>query len=447
MRVALGACFLSPRRLRRRVLLDRNPLALVLFAALAACGGGCTKPAEQAPPKITYVRVAQVVRGEVAPEVELVGTVIPMEVSRVASGAAGQVLEFPFREGAMVTQGNRLAKLRDVTVNINLEAAKALLAEKEQYYQQLLAGYRDEEKQQAKARELAAAASLEYAEARLRRVQQLFARSAINKNDLDEAQSEAKQARQTLAEAQAQSALTQAGYRAEEIEQAKAARDGQRQAVLRLQDELAKHEIVAPFTGYLVQKHTDVGEWVTLGGQVATLVNLESVDVVVHVDESQVGMLRLGAPVHVRFDSQGEKFTGAIQFIVPRSNWQEGSRSFPVHVRVKNRIVNGLPALKEGMLGHVSLHGESHQATLVPKDAVVRSSGKPVVFIVGDDGKARPVDIVEGLTRDGFIEVSRGDLRPGQSLVTDGAERLRPFQAVTPHPADSPSPVQSAEAG
>lgn len=413
---------------------SRNTLTLVIWCGVAAslCLG-CSRPPESAPARPSPVQVEPVRRDNVAVEMTLVGTVVPLDVSRVASGASGNVLQFPFREGALIEKGQTLAQLRNVTLGIEIEAAKAQLREKQQRYEELKTGYRKEEIAQADAQVKGAQALLKFSKAQLERLQQLTQQSAISKEELDEAISQASQAEQAMIEAKANYKMKSEGYRSEHIEQAKAALDAQRQEVLRLEDEMTKRTITAPFTGYLVEKHTDVGEWVEEGGLVGTLVNLEEVEVVVNVEEQYVGMLRVGSSIDVHFSflpPDQQTIQATIEKIVPRSNWQAGSRSFPLRLRVKNRLADGQPVLKEGMLASVTLRGQPHEALLVHKDSVVRKHGDPTVFIVGDDNRVEPLTINEGIHSGKYIEAIDADLTPGQLLVTEGVERLRPFEEV-----------------
>ena len=90
-------------------------------------------------------------------------------------------------------------------------------------------------------------------------------------------------------------------------------------------------------------------------------------------------------------------------------------------------------------MAHVRLVGPKHRAILVHKDAVVRSSGNSVVFRVTshlENGsqvtRVVPVEIVEGIIAGTFVEVisAKSPLEPGDLVVTDGAERVRPRQEV-----------------
>ena len=403
--------------------------SFVLVGALLSTGCSNDQPPGGRPP--SPVRVAAVREESVAIETILSGTIVPVDISDVASAVAGKVDAYPFEEGALVQKGDALAQLRTVQLKLQIAAAEATMREKQAHHELLEKGFRQEEKDQAEARMLGAEADDKYMQDKLARTRDLYRQGTVSDDELGQTISLAVKAAQQYAAARADHALKQAGSRAEEIAEAKAAYESQQQEVLRLQDRLAKYTIVAPFKGILVKQHTDVGQWVEIGGRVATLSGFERVDVVVNVEESFVSMLSVGQSVDVWIDSLGEeKIIGQIKYIVPRSDWQGGSRSFPVKIRLENRLVEGVPRLKEGMLARVRLRGKEKTRLMAHKDAIVRSSGTPMVYVVGEDNKVRKVQITEGISRGQFIEVI-GKLKAGDRLVTEGAERLRPFQEVS----------------
>jgi RND family efflux transporter MFP subunit len=255
--------------------------------------------------------------------------------------------------------------------------------------------------------------------------------TAVTAEQFEEARFELERARQAHAATKSDFEMKSSGHRAEHIAAAKAALQAQLQEVRSIQDELKKHSVSAPFDGFVVAEKTDVGEWVNLGGVVATLVRLDEVEVRVNVNESQVDQVRVGRTVDVHVDALGGRaIEGRIEFIVPKSEWQQGSRSFPVVVRMKNQIADGVPLLKEGMVARITFRGLPRRGLLAHKDAIVRSAGLSTVFVVEGDGTVRAVNVVEGLSEGEFIEVE-GDLKTGDLLVTEGVERLRPYDQVT----------------
>lgn len=404
--------------------------ALFLLSALIS-SGGCAKEEPPAPRAPSQVDVAPVVVQTISPRVDLTGTVVPVNVSRVAAGISGKVQEYPFEAGAFVAEGAVLAKLNEGTKLIEIAAATAVANEKLKRWDEMKAGFRGEEVARARAARDAAQAAFDVWEGRLTRMDGARQSGAINADEYSEAVSQHKQARFTLEAADEEFKRLSTGYTPEQLAQAEAAYLAASEDVNRLENEKTKLTVLAPFDGYIAVKQAEVGEWVTEGAPIATLVKLDEVDVIANIEETSLSLARMGAVVDVRFDAfPGRTFPGVIQQIVPKSDWQSGSRSFPLRIRVKNTMTDNRPDLKEGMLARVEIKGVTHQAMLVRKDSISRSTGKPVVFVLMPDNRVRPVEIVEGMAHEGYIEVLGGDIKPGQQLVTDGVERMRAFQEV-----------------
>jgi RND family efflux transporter MFP subunit len=330
-----------------------------------------------------------------------------------------------------------LASLRTASLEIQIEEARANLLEKQQVLAELEAGLRPEEIAQAKARMQAAEAEFKYAEAHSKRVEDLASRAdrTVTDRELDEARYDTERTRQAFAQAQADYDLKLSGYREEQIAAARAAADAQQKVIENLQDELERMTIKAPFTGYLVEKHTEVGEWLQMGGIVATLARLDEVEVQLNVEESMIHEIRIDQVVDVHVSAiAGRTLPGTVRQIIPRSEWSTGSRSFPVIVRMQNVIQNGRPLLSEGMVARVVFTGEPREALLADKDAVLRSTNKPLVYVaqLKSDGKlatVRPVEVSEGLNEGQYIEVN-GELQEGDLVVVEGVEGLHPYDEV-----------------
>ena len=178
------------------------PLALFLASA-----GGCqkaTETLEKLPPRI---RVKTVHEAQVVRLFTLVGTVVPLEVSRVAASVAGKVREFPLRAGAVVTE-KPLALLEEEMIRIHIKAAQA--------------------------REKSAEAVKTLAKQRGERVRELVDKGNLNQEAVDQANSLLQQAEATYC------------AHAQEVEL--------------LKTRLRQHKIHAPVfrpSAHMVQQHQD----------------------------------------------------------------------------------------------------------------------------------------------------------------------------------------------
>jgi len=386
------------------------------------------------------VRVARAERRELAAGQSFVGTVYPARISDVGSAVDGRLVSLPVLEGEHVEAKQPIAELLRGLLEIERQGAAAELERLRQMLAELTAGTRSEDVDQARAAAEGFEARREYARSRFERLKRLAERGTSTTDELHDAQAELRQIEAQLRGSRAALALAIAGPRKEQIAQAAAAAAVQESQVERIDDQLAKHTIRSPFDGWVIELFAEQGQWVARGGLVARIAELDTVEVEVEVPELSIGSLGRGVEVRLEFDAAPHQtWIGRVDRVVPQADLL--SRSFPVKVAIENRIVDGQPTLRGGMLARAWLPvGRTGLATVVPKDALVLGGPSAMVYCVDSanaatggqtaTGTVRPVQVAIGATIEGSVEV-RGGLDPGQLVVIRGNERLRPGMAVT----------------
>ncbi len=325
----------------------------------------------QTPPSAPVV-VTEVKEQTLQKPVTLVGAVEPLKRSTIASEIAGLVEDFPVEEGDVVKKGDVLAKLRTKSLEIDLREAKAQKVEAEARYR--------------------------LANKNLERFQELYKKGVASLQQLQDAEAE---------------------------KDANSARVSQLQAQIDSHTyDLARSKIVAPFDGYVTAEHTEVGQWIEVGGPVIELIDISGAEIHVDVPERYISEIRLGDLATINFDALPDlSIEGRITSIVPQADRE--SRTFPIKVVVDNR--EGL--IKSGMVARVSfLIGEPSLVKLVPKDAIVEQNRSNFVYVV-NDGAVMPVQVSTGIAYKDLIQII-GPVEMGQLVVTRGNERLRPNQQV-----------------
>lgn len=430
-----------------------------MFAVVSLLALALAVPASaQMPPAV--VAVSPVVLREVAAGQTFVGTVKPLRKSLIGSAADGRVEAFYVDEGDFVFKGQPLVKLRTKTLELERDAeermAQVYLAE----YEELKNGSRPQEKAEAKASLAAAEAKYAYWKNKHTRTQRLFTtdRSATQE-EMQEAFSMYEQASQEVARARATHDLILEGPRVERIAQAKAKWESQVEVVNRLNDQIMLHTARAPFDGYITSELTEEGYWVMRGGPIVEMVELGFVDVEVQVQEDSIPYLQIGSDARIELGAMPSRpFIGKVALIVPEGN--ERSRTFPVKIRVENPVLSGVPStyvnalacvagpavfpgakvgtplLKANMFARATLAvGKSEQALLVSKDAIVLGGPSPIIYVADTDPMdstkfvAKLVPVQLGVSEGGLIQV-KGPVQPGQKVIVQGNERLRPMQPV-----------------
>lgn len=397
------------------------PLLVILVTPLAA-GAQNFGPAP--------VVVAAVETRALDLTVTLVGTVQPLTRSTIASEAEGLVVAFPVEEGQAVSQGQLIAQLRRVPVEIDLQASKAALEQARQELLELERGSRSEEIEEARASWQRAEAERTNAEREAKRRKDLYERQVIAIEQYQVATTAETAASERVAETRAVYERVKTGPRQERIDRAKAQVEARQAAVALLEDRLARTAIAAPFHGVVVKEHTEVGQWLSKGDAVVELLDLSAVEVTVPVPERYIAQIRRGDTAPLVLDAlPGRQFAGSVSRVIPQADAE--SRTFPVKVKVANS--QGL--IKSGMFARVTfpvLKGQ--KALVVPKDALVSRGPVELLFVISD-GKVHQVAVKRGYSTEGWVAVE-GPLEEGQQVVVRGNERLRDGMPVTIIPAE-----------
>lgn len=409
--------------------------AAVLAAAFAFLGDAPEgqaqgpKGGKGGPPPTPKVMVVAVQSSEVSEQKTFVGTVKPIRRSLVGSAAPGRVEKYLINEGDAVTAGQPIAILRRGIIQAELDAAKGELAVRQAELDELDKSLKDEI-EQATAKVDIAEANLTFRKGKVDRAKALM--NSISRELLEEESAFAIQAAGQLREARATLRLLTEGAREQKTNQAKARVVAAGAEVQRLTEQFERHTMFAPFDGFVSAEHTEVGQWVMQGDPVAEIVELGQVDIEIAVVEDYIAALNTSVTGDVELPSlPGKSFTGQVAVINPQADAR--ARTFPVKVRVDNVLEGSHPVLKAGMFARVTLPvGQPIPRTLVPKDAVVLGGPAPMVFVADSaSGKpmVRPVPVTLGPATGLWISV-QGELKPGDQVIVEGNERVRPGMEV-----------------
>ena len=360
--------------MRRQVVRGSCGIATVAFLlAVAFFSPGGHSEAQEGGPRLSPVRVESVVQREVRPYVRLIGTSRAFRKSRVAFEVEGRVVAFDARRGGAVDRGGILARIDSTDIALQLQQAKAEVREAEAHFEN---------------------AALE-----LQRNRLLYQKKSVSSREYDDAR-----------------------FRAGALENRIAALKAR---IGTIENDLSRCRVRAPFAGFVVQEHSEVGQWAKKGGAVADIVDIDPILVRVPVPDRYVGFVKPGQEIDLRFQGLVAKGArkGFVRNVVPEGN--EEARTFPVEITVPNP--DG--ALLAGFSCEVRLPvGTLEPRILVPKDAVVPGGGTYHVYVI-QDGKAQRVTVEKGLAYEGRLAV-KGDLAPGDMVVVEGNERLRPGEGV-----------------
>ncbi|MBM3571249.1 MAG: efflux RND transporter periplasmic adaptor subunit [Alphaproteobacteria bacterium] len=231
--------------------------------------------------------------------------------------------------------------------------------------------------------------------------------------------------RQRQIEADAARQLQQRGFRPDtQVAAAEAALEAARAQLARIELDMARATLRAPFAGILDRRPAEVGAYLKEGDLVATLVDLDPIVIVVHASERDIGKLRPGLAGEARLMT-GETVAGAIRFVAVAAD--PATRTFRVEFAVPNpdrRLVDGVTA--QLRLPTVQIHGHLISPALL---SLAEDGAVGVKTVGANDIVVFTVIEIVATVPDGVWV--RG-LPDRARLITVGQEFVKPGQRVQP---------------
>jgi RND family efflux transporter MFP subunit len=357
---------------------------LVLSASAMAQGG----------PPPQRVRFGEVRQEPVAQMRQVTGELRAARRSMVAAEVPGRVVEQVVDEGDTVKAGDVLARLDTTLAEIDVRRLEA-----------------ERDAHQARVQERQAMVSQEQRD--LERLQDAVRSGGVNASEVEDAQIALSAAKAIVAQASADLASAEA-------------------ALSWAREQIDKMTVRAPFSGRIVAKGSELGQWVGEGDMVVELVELDVIDAWIDVPERFIGAL--SSSVTVEIAALSESLTSESIVIIDAGD--PLARTFPVRIRLQNDSGNLRPAMS--VVASIPT-GVGAVATTVPKDAVLRDdAGTFVYFDAG--GVAAPMRVARRWAFGDRVVVDAARLAPGMRLVIEGNERIFPGQPLIDIDATAPVP-------
>lgn len=369
--------------------------AVVVVLALAAAGGWWWWQQSRIPEVQTANALA---RGGAAggnAVLQATGYVTARRAATVSTQITGTLTEVLFEEGDKIQKGQVLARLEDHALRAALDMARANV-------------------KSAQANVEATRAQLAQSQSDLRRQDELAASGMSTKQA-------AEQARTAVT---ANTALLEARRREAEAAAAQAA-----QAQVNFDYTVVK----APFAGVITAKAAQVGEIVSplsAGGGftrtgVGTIVDMESLEVDVDVNEAYIGQVKADMPAEAVLDAYPDwRIPAHVIAVVPAADRGKATVKVRVALEKKDqRVVPDMGVRVSFLAAKNDAQAAPPPGVLVPRSAVVTRDGAEVVFVVvGQNAAARKVK--QG-TPVGDQAVVLEGLKAGEPIVLDPPEQLR----------------------
>jgi membrane fusion protein, multidrug efflux system len=378
---------------------ERVPFRLISVATAAIVLAACGQKQSAPPPQTPEVGIVTVQPTAVPVVSELPGRTSAFLVAQVRARVDGIVLDREFTEGAIVKAGQRLYKIDPAPYIASLNNAKASLAK--------------------------AQANLVTQNALVARYKVLVQANAVSKQDYDNAVS-----------AQGQAAADVAAGKA---------------AVDTAQINLGYTDVVSPVTGQVGISQVTPGAYVQ-ASQATLMSTVQQLDPM-YVDvtqssleglklrtEIQEGRLKTNGPNAAKValvleDGRTYAQKGKLQFSDVTVDQTTGS------VTVRAIFPNPDRVLLPGMFVRARIEeGINNNAFLVPQIGVQHDQkGQASVLLVNSDNKVVPTPITTAGTQ-GQDWVVQAGLNPGDRVIVQGTEKVKPGAQVKPVPAQLPPP-------
>ena len=176
--------------------------------------------------------------------------------------------------------------------------------------------------------------------------------------------------------------------------------------------------VVTPVDGVVILRKIDIGENVSARQNLLAVADLTRLVVKTAVSEQYSGRVVKGQGVKVKIEGAGGNFAGQVSLVSPGINTE--SRTSDLEIKLPQS-----PRLRPGMAAEVELTvAASHNAVVLPQDAlVVKPDGSKIVFVI-EDSKAVMIKVVTGIEDNEKVEVLKG-LKFGQAVAVAGQENLK----------------------
>jgi len=384
-------------------------LCILPTLTLSSCDSKPSVVADQPVP----VSVRQPNQVEQPVTVSASGAVEGSVTAMTAFEVSGRVMKVYVEEGQQVARGQVLAELVSADYQHAYEAAAGQADVARASEQKAKNGLRPEELEQART-------AFKRAEDEYQRMKFLFDRKSLDANDYRKFEATYLSAKQNYE-------VAKQGSRSED----KSAAEAQtRTAIAQMQDarrHLTNCRLVAPISGFVGMKHANIGDYVTAGTPVFSVLDLDLVKISVAIPESEIGKIHVGAATTVTIPAlAGQTFKGTLDALGVSAD--PATRTYSAKIAVSNRT----HLLRAGMVSEARLYGtqQIHGLT-VPGSAIVRDAhGVENVYVYYPSRQKAFARRIETGDFWGSEVVIKSGLAPNDQVVIVGQQNLREGSSV-----------------
>ncbi|MFP4459442.1 MAG: efflux RND transporter periplasmic adaptor subunit [Candidatus Zixiibacteriota bacterium] len=384
-------------------------IIIIVVLVLAAIAGIILKK-HKGTNDISMVTVDEARTRDIEYIVTAFGQVTPRVEVEISSKVTGEITGLYVEEGDSVHKGDTLLQIDKAIYEAKVEQARASLKSAQASLRQQVA-------------------NLKQNELDLERKRQMIQKGLISKNELERLETQFEVQKAVVSSSE------------NSVEQARSHLD---QSV----EELSYTTIRSPQKGIVIGLSKEAGEYVIVGTMnnpgsiIMTVAQLDSMEVKVQVDETDVVELEEGQRVKISFDAISDTiFAGVVRKIgnkatVTNSNSNQTIANFPVEIsiiEVPEKIRSGMSVTTEIITEH------AEDVVSVPIQSIISGltkaeisrlkaekeniENKEFVFI-NENGIAKKIEVETGISDANYIEMKSG-IEEGDVVITGPYQEIR----------------------
>ena len=212
------------------------------------------------------------------------------------------------------------------------------------------------------------------------------------------------------------------GISAQQIEQAKAQLDVQREVVANLKKNI---EVRSPISGVVTARNYESGD-LFAQQPILHIMQIDPLKVIANISEQYFSNVKVGMPVKLTVDIfPDEEFTGTVSLIYPALD--PTTRTFKVEVKVPN----AKRTLRPGMYARTTFDMGSKEGVMVPDVAVQKQVGSAerYLYVIEGDSVAERRSIKVGRQVGDRVDILSG-VEPGEQVAVTALSKLFDGAAV-----------------
>jgi HlyD family secretion protein len=406
-----------PPRGRRRLLLGIG-IAVLLTAFIALYARYALT--RSATVRAASVVIAPVKRSVFTEYVPATAVVAPRTTAYLDAVEGGQVAEVLVEEGAFVTRGQVLLKLKNTNLQLEMLGRQAQLMEQLDRLNQTILSF--EQARVAHERDLIeSSAQIEQLSQRQQRREALRASGLVAQQELDELGIDLTRARKLHASSLTARDIDEK-FRKEQVTQLRSAVTTIRENLAMASETLQSLSVQAPISGQLTALNADLGAAKAPGQRIGQIDDSTTYKIEASVDEFYLGRVKPGQSATAV--ANGKTWKLEVAKVYP----QVTSRQFKVDLHFAEAVPEGL---RRGQSMEVRLEvGAPSKGLVTANGPFFEETGGQWVFVLppsGNVAQRRPVRF--GRRNPEQIEVLAG-LAAGERIISSGYEQLRKFDRV-----------------